>query len=138
MASEVRRDLVLANFRQRGLKPRKRNSDWREKRPGMSEKHCANIRKLPCLACGKRPAGTIHHLKSHTQERGMSVRSTDKWGVPLCPIHHEEIEKAGTRREVDTFKRWGIEDVHAVAVSLWSAADINAMLRIVLSNKGEK
>lgn len=136
MASEVPRDIRLANFRQsRGLKAKRKNSRWREDRDGMSEKHLAAIRKCPCAACLKTPAGTVHHLKSGTGERGMSVRSTDKWGVPLCMDHHEEIERAGTRNEQKTFQGWGIFDVHALALALWGAArDVPKMTRIVIEH----
>lgn len=138
MATEIRRERMFGNFRQsRGLKEPRKNSRWREDRDGMSDKHCAAIRKCPCAACLKVPAGTIHHLKSNTGERGMSVRSTDKWGVPLCMVHHEDIERAGTRNEVKTFRAWGIADPHALALALWGAAcDVPKMTKIVIEHRG--
>lgn len=78
----------------------------------------------------------MHHLKSHTKERGMAVRSTDKWGVPLCFKCHQEIENAGTKNEVRTFKSWGIEDVHALALALWSTAgDVSKMVKIIIEHR---
>lgn len=140
MASEIPRERRIGNFRPtRGLKPKHQNSRWRDDRDGMSEKHLAAVRKCPCAACLKVPAGTVHHLKSGTGERGMSVRSTDKWGVPLCMVHHEEIERAGTRNEVRTFQAWGIADVHALALALWGAAcDAPKMTRIVIEHARDR
>lgn len=134
MASEIDRPHVLGNFRKRGLRA-KRVSTWRDKRPGMSEDHCVMVRKLPCAACLRVPAGTVHHIKSGTNERGMGVRSTDKWGVPMCMHHHDEIERAGTRNEVAKFQSWGIDDVHELAVSLWQATgNLAQMTKIVIAH----
>lgn len=133
MGSEIRRDHVFGNFRTR--KPKEKKARKADSRPGMSEKHCALIRKLPCCACGRIPAGTIHHLKSGTGERGVGLRSTDKWGTPLCLAHHEEIERAGTRNEVSTFGKWGI-DPHDLAIALWAATgDLPKMTKIVIAHR---
>jgi hypothetical protein len=138
MASEIRRDTRLANFRpSRGLKPKRQNSRWRDQREGMDDKHLAALRKAPCCSCLKTPAGTVHHLKSQTKERGISVRSTDRWGVPLCFRCHQEIENAGTKREIKTFQGWGIADVHALALALWgTAGDVSKMVRIIIEHRG--
>lgn len=135
MGSEVKREPVLANFRARGAKKPHKNSERYKKRPGMSEKHLVLVRSCPCAACGRMPAGTVHHLKSGTGERGAGLRSTDKWGVPLCMMHHEEVERAGTKQEVATFSQWSI-DPHQLAQGLWAAkGDLKRMMRVVLAHR---
>jgi hypothetical protein len=131
---------VIGNFRpSRGLKPRHKNSRWCEDRDGMSDRHLAALRKCPCVACLAVGKSTVHHLKSGTKERGMSVRSTDKFGVPLCMADHEAVERAGTRNEVKLFQSWGVEDPHALALALWGAAcDVPKMMKIVIEHRGMK
>lgn len=110
--------------------PRRRKLNARE---GVSAKHCDYIRQCPCAACLVEPAGTVHHLKSGAAkvERGMGLRATDRWGVPLCPRHHAEIEVAGSRNERRVFFEWGV-DPHILAMRLWDASgDLEAMTRIV-------
>lgn len=97
--------------------------------------HCANIRQLPCLKCGAQSAGTVHHLKQGTGERG-GTRSSDQWGVPLCwgchVFDHGCIESFGSTREHETFVAWGIADVLQVARDLWAArASFERMFTIV-------
>lgn len=134
MASEIYRPKILANFKSPKAKKHK-NSRWREDRLGMSEKHLAAIRKLPCTICLRVPAGTVHHLKSETGERGMSVRSTDQWGVPLCMIHHEEVERAGTRNEVNYFGQVNV-DPHALAKALWKISpNLPMMTKVVAEHR---
>ena len=130
MASEVKRDLVIGNFRQRTERVRGK------KRPGMSNNHCKFIRLLPCLCCLRHPAGTIHHLKLGTGERGMGRRSSDRYGVPLCPEHHLVVEYAGTKNEAALFLKWGYVDVIALALGLWNlSGNINAMTKLILESK---
>jgi hypothetical protein len=134
MATQIARPRTLANFKTGG--PRKKKAaKRRDARPGMSEEHLALIRKLPCAACLRTPAGTVHHLKSGTGERGMGLRSTDKWGIPLCMAHHDEVERAGTRNERGLCKTWGF-DPHDLARALWaSTGRLEQMARIVISGR---
>ena len=119
-----------------GAKPAKQPGN-RDKRPGMSDDHCAQIRKLPCAACHSVPSGTIHHLKSGTGERGMGLRATDKWGVPLCMTHHDTIERAGTRNEVGQCKKWGF-DPHDLSRALWASTGLaDTMRKIVMATGGK-
>lgn len=126
---------TYGNFKQRGLKkPRHQNSKWREGREGMDEGHLALIRQMPCTHCLKLPAGEAHHLKC-TGERGMSVRSTDKWTVPLCRTHHDEIERAGAKREVAWFRELGIDPLE-LAGDLWNATgDLPRMVRVLTAHR---
>jgi hypothetical protein len=113
------------------------NSKWREEREGMDQKHVKNVRDCPCCVptCSRRRAGTIHHLKDVKEERGASVRSTDRFGVPLCGHHHEEVERAGTKNETTWFETHGI-DVKGLARALWNAREsLKAMIRVVNTHK---
>ena len=103
MASEVPREKVYGNFKVRGPKEPHKNSKWRDDRAGMDGKHLALIRQLPCCVTRRQPGGEAHHLKSGTGERGMSVRSTDKWAVPIAHDAHMDVERAGTKRERQWF-----------------------------------
>jgi hypothetical protein len=134
MASEIFREKVIGNFKPPKAKKHK-NSRWRQDRPGMSDKHLAAVRKLPCTICLKMPAGTVHHLKSNTGERGMSVRSTDQWGVPMCMIHHEEVERAGTKNEVAYFGQVNL-DPHELAQALWKIGpDLSMMTKVFVAHR---
>jgi len=138
MAKEIRKDRVLGNFRSI-VKPKHQNSRFREDREGMDDDHAANIRKLPCCACLRVPCGTIHHLKAGTGERGMSVRSTDKWGTPLCLTCHDSVERAGTRKETAWFADNVGCDPLELATALWSnRGDVPRMTKIVLAHRTVK
>lgn len=118
-AFEIRPERILGNFRPRW--PRRRRQRAHLRRGGMSALHRRLIRQLPCCipGCGHRPPSDPHHLKLGTQERGLGLRATDRWLVPLCRLHHIEVERVGTRHE----KRWFCEhhvDCLALASGLWS------------------
>lgn len=139
MASEIERERILGNFKpSRSARLReKRNRDPRAKREGNSAKHLAAIRKLPCCVPGCTTVGCDpHHLKSGSaaDERGMQLRATDRYAVPLCRHHHDEVERIGSRNE----RRWfGALDAIELAGALWSATPNAAqMTKIVLAHKG--
>jgi hypothetical protein len=114
--------LQLDNKRERFAKLDERKApSWRSKRPGMSSQHLINVRKLPCLLCGRRDGVEAHHLKAGpaARERGVFMKATDRWAVPLCREHHNEIERKGSRREREEFGRWG-HDPQAAAQGLWN------------------
>jgi hypothetical protein len=138
MGSEVFRERQYGNFRKPKALQKKTKSTWRQKRPGMSEEHLKAVRALPCCVCGKEPAGTVHHLKDTPErERGMSVRSSDKWGVPLCIHDHDAIERAGSRNEVAWFQREAGFDPRELAMALWGATnEPRKMRQILLAYKG--
>ena len=128
---EIRKERLLGNFRNRGFRQKHKNSERYKQRPGMSDEHLALVRALPCVVCGKEPCGEVHHLNSGTGERGAGLRSTDKWGVPLCRIDHDIVERAGSRREVSTFEAWGI-DAHVLAQDLWAATGSLERMRAIV------
>jgi len=136
---EIKRELVLANFKNRSaVHPRKKRSEWKP-RAGMSSKHLEFIRSLPCCKCMAQDGVQAHHLKQGTGERGAGMRSTDRWAVPLCGPGaqdcHGEVERIGAKNEISWFLRFGI-DPHELARGLWaSTGKRNQMLAVLLANR---
>ena len=116
----------------RGPKVKKKSAA--EKREGMSEKHLALIRQLPCCVC-QRPSGEAHHLKI-SAERGMGMRATDKWAVPLCHEDHiNGVERVGSRNEVAWFRKHGVSPLD-LAAGLWAVTgNLDAMQAVMLAHK---
>lgn len=109
-------DQVVTRFKQpKG--PRKAKVRAAAKRPGMSPEHLGNIRKLPSCVSGKHPC-EAHHLRIKS-ERGVGLRATDKWAVPLTWDEHLEVHKVGSRKEDGWFKARGIANVYELASALW-------------------
>lgn len=135
MASQIARDKVFGNFRQRGAqKPARGNSERYKQRPGMSAAHLALIRQLPCCVTGRRPSGEAHHLKS-AGGRGMGLRSLDRWTVPMAHEPHMEVERAGSRNEIAWFTAHGIDPL-LLAEDLWLATgNLEAMVKIVTAHR---
>ena len=142
MASQIGRPRLLGNFKapkdvrdkEKAAKP-----SAAERRDGMSDAHLAAIRKCFCVACLPTIviAGEAHHLKQGTGERGMGIRSTDKFAIPLCRHHHEQVERAGAKNEQGLFRSWGIEHPRQLALDLYrSTGNVKAMNAIVLEHKG--
>jgi len=76
--------------------------------------HLQYVASQPCVICGRSPSHA-HHLR-HAQPRGLGLKVSDEFTVPLCSIHHDEIHR--TLRE----KQWWQErkiDPLAVAGVLW-------------------
>lgn len=134
-AQEIKRDVVLANFRPSKRDRMKRKPTAAEKREGMSEGHLKLIRQLPCCVCGRPGPSDPHHLKANlSHERGVGRRATDRWAVPICRMHHDEVEAVGSRNETSWFAYFGIDPLE-LASALWNATgDRGRMLRILLAH----
>lgn len=133
---EVRKPHVLGNFKVKSYKQHKNSESYKE-RPGMSDAHLALIRQMPCAASYPLKGGEAHHLKqTNTGERGMGLRSTDKWAVPLSAIKHAEVERIGSRNEVAWFKEHGIADVRELAEALWAnTGDLDRMNAVLIAHR---
>lgn len=73
-------------------KPRERN-----------EQHLKFIRTLRCCICGA-PGPDPAHIRAASplhgkRDTGGGEKSSDKWTVPLCRVHHDEQHAAGERSE---------------------------------------
>lgn len=116
-----------------------KRAETREEREGNDDAHLAALRKCPCVVTLKVPAGEVHHLKFGTGERGMGMRSSDRWGVPMSRVPHEELERAGSRNEPRWFAERGIENPLDLAAALWKASpDVAMMTKIILAHRKGK
>ena len=55
--------------------------------------HLRFVAKQPCLVCGRQPCDA-HHLR-FAQSRGLSLKVSDEFTVPLCRAHHRELHRTG-------------------------------------------
>ncbi len=85
-----------------------------EPRRARDKAHLRFVAKQPCVVCGRQPSDP-HHLK-FAQVRGLSLKVSDEFTVPLCRVHHRELHRAG--KEVEWWSRLGIEPVD-LARDLW-------------------
>jgi hypothetical protein len=79
-----------------------------------SKEHLRFVASQPCLICGRTPAHA-HHIR-YAQRRGVALKVSDEFTVPLCAIHHSENHATGDE------KGWWQErkiDPLVVALSLW-------------------
>jgi hypothetical protein len=61
------------------------------------KEHLRFVASQPCLICGRSPSHA-HHLRD-AQSRGLSLKVSDEFTVPLCAIHHHHIHTTGKERE---------------------------------------
>ena len=81
-----------------------------------SKEHLRFVAQQPCVICGRTPA-QAHHIR-YAQSRGIALKVSDEFTVPLCAIHHRENHTTGDER------RWWQErkiDPLVVAQELWKA-----------------
>ena len=58
--------------------------------------HLKFVATQPCLVCGRQPSHA-HHL-TFAQKRGLSLKVSDEFTVPLCALHHDELHRNGPER----------------------------------------
>jgi len=81
-----------------------------------SKEHLRFVASQPCVICGRTPVHA-HHIR-YAQTRGLALKVSDEFTVPLCAIHHSENHTTGDER------RWWQErkiDPLVVARELWKA-----------------
>jgi len=79
-----------------------------------SKEHLRFVAQQPCLICGRSPSHA-HHV-SFAQFKGLGLKVSDEFTVPLCAIHHQQNHATGNER------LWWQEhkiDPLAVATRLW-------------------
>jgi len=141
---QVPRERVLANFKpsvtERAVAKRNREPAA-ARRPGMSEEHLVLIRQLPSCVSGRVGPCDPHHLKSGAAaaERGVQLKATDRWTVPLKRDEHDELERISSRREEAWFRERGIADVSELANALWiNTGDLERMRRVMQAHMGRQ
>ena len=60
-------------------------------------KHLKSIRQYPCAVCHTDQDIQAHHL-THIKPLGMSIKSSDEYCIPLCPLCHYHLHHYGERR----------------------------------------
>ncbi len=76
--------------------------------------HLRFVASQPCLICGRAPS-QAHHVR-YAQGKGLGLKVSDEFAVPLCAIHHHHVHSTGKERD------WWQErkiDPLSVASSLW-------------------
>lgn len=102
-----------------------------DRRAGMSARHLVAIRKLPSCISGRKPCDA-HHLQVPA-ERGVGMRATDRWAVPLTHDEHMDLHTFGSRLEREWFANRGIDDPYGMARELWAYSDDHAaMCRVMV------
>jgi hypothetical protein len=85
-----------------------------EPRRHRDKTHLKFVASHPCLVCGRSPADA-HHLQ-FAQSRGMGLKVSDEFTVPLCRTHHRDNHRFGD--EQAWWDRQKIEPV-GTARELW-------------------
>ena len=83
-------------------------------RQAMLAEHLRFVAGPPCLICGRTPAHA-HHIR-YAQAKGIALKVSDQFTVPLCAIHHSENHFTGDR---ETMVAGAHNDPLAIAQSLW-------------------
>ena len=78
------------------------------------KEHLRFVASQPCLICGRTPSHA-HHVR-YAQSRGLSLKVSDEFTVPLCAIHHHNIHTTGKERE--WWQERNIDPLKAAA-ALW-------------------
>ncbi|HAV5485942.1 TPA: DUF968 domain-containing protein [Acinetobacter baumannii] len=55
-------------------------------------KRLAEIRKLPCVVCGRSPVDAAHSNQS-AHNKGLGIKASDEFTIPLCRNHHVEYDQ---------------------------------------------
>ena len=126
---------LIGNFKPRKNPNKKLEPKAASKRPGMDRAHLAMIRTLPSCISGRQPCDP-HHLRVKG-ERGVGLKATDKWAVPLTRDEHDEVHKVGSRKEEAWFAARGISNCYELASALWAAGKSrDLMLRVLEAHRG--
>jgi hypothetical protein len=86
-----------------------------EPRRFRDKNHLRFVAKQPCLICERLPCDA-HHLR-FAQRRGLGLKVSDEFTVPLCRGHHREVHRAGNEAQW-----WGNAGIDALVIArkLWT------------------
>jgi hypothetical protein len=76
--------------------------------------HLHHVAQQSCLICARKPSDP-HHLR-FMQPRGLGLKVSDEFAVPLCRMHHRQAHHAGDERA--WWQTMGIDPIK-VARKLW-------------------
>jgi hypothetical protein len=80
-----------------------------------SKEHLRFVASQPCLICGRSPAHA-HHIR-FAQAKGVGLKVSDEFTVPLCATHHSENHRTGS--ETKWWEAYKIEPL-SIAHELWA------------------
>jgi hypothetical protein len=80
-----------------------------------NKSHLRFVSSKPCLVCGRQPSHA-HHVR-YAQERGLGMKVSDEYTVPLCSVHHDELHRVGNEKA--WWANHGIDPLK-VAQELWA------------------
>jgi DNA recombination protein Rad52 len=89
-----------------------------------SKEHLRFVAQQPCLICGRSPSHA-HHVR-FAQSRGVGLKVSDEFTVPLCAIHHQQNHSTGNERF------WWQErkiDALKIASELWQRSRLHCSTR---------
>jgi hypothetical protein len=84
-----------------------------------SKAHLRFVGTQPCLICRRAPSDA-HHLK-FAQTRGLGIKVSDEFTVPLCRVHHQELHLHGN--EAAWWANMNITPLQ-IAKQLWQTSPI--------------
>jgi Rad52/22 family double-strand break repair protein len=79
-----------------------------------NKEHLRYVASQPCAVCGRTPSHA-HHVR-YAQPRGLGLKVSDEFTVPLCATHHHHLHDTTRERE------WWLErkiDPLIIARALW-------------------
>lgn len=121
----------LANFRP--SRAERAKGKPKRDRDGNDEAYLRLIRQLPSCISGEWPV-EAHHLRC-TGERGVGMKSTDRWAIPLTTEEHRDVHRVGTKKEQAWFRERGIECLD-LAGALWSNKhSLEAMMAVLQAHR---
>src|SRR5262249_9696899 len=82
--------------------------------------HLKFVASQACLVCGRHPSDP-HHLR-FAQARGIGLKVSDEFTVPLCRGHHRQLHQAGN--ELAWWENLKI-DALGIAKDLWKQTHTN-------------
>ena len=85
-----------------------------ELRRHRDKTHLRFVARQPCLICARQPCDA-HHVR-FAQSRGLGLKVSDEFTVPLCRGHHRELHRAGN--EAKWWRTKGV-DAMGAARKLW-------------------
>jgi hypothetical protein len=93
-----------------------------------SKEHLRFVASQPCVICGRMPAHA-HHIR-YAQPRGLALKVSDEFAVPLCAIHHSENHATGDER-----RWWQERKIDPLAAARYESSPRNSTRRVLRRNK---
>jgi hypothetical protein len=79
------------------------------------KRHRQFVAAQACVICGRQPSDA-HHLR-FAQPRGLGLKVSDEFTVPLCRSHHRDLHR--TNNEIQWWAQFGIQPMN-IAYKLWT------------------